>query len=157
MFILNTHVHPPQIILLQAKMSNTTSVLMAEAAAMTLAAKVVSLLQLQGINFLTDNQHLVTFFDSANHSTPPDWTIKWLTQQFINYTSQSSCHVYKISRDSNISAHMLARHASSDNTSSSQHAVVSCSRLEAVTMCPLRVALSSIQWEYFSLLAAQCC
>jgi hypothetical protein len=133
-------------------MRNTTSVLMAEAAAMTLAAK-APLLQLQGINFLTDNQHLVTF-DSANHSTPPDWTIKWLTQQFINYTSQSSCHVYKISRDSNITAHMLASHASSDNTSSSQDVVVSCSRLEHVTMCPLGVALSSVQWEYFSLLAA---
>jgi len=74
---------------------------MAEAAAMALATKMVSLLQLQTTNYIIDNQQLVTFFNSTDHSTPLDWTIKFFTQQFIN----------KITRNSNTMAHMLAKQA----------------------------------------------
>ena len=55
-FIINTQVHPAQTIYIKAKMSGATSVLMAEAAAIALAAIVADHLNLQHINFLSDNQ-----------------------------------------------------------------------------------------------------
>jgi hypothetical protein len=107
-------------------MTATMSVIMAEAAAMALAAKMVSLLHLQGTNFLTDNQLLVNFFNSQDHSSPSDWTIKRFTQQFLNHIAGLSCNIFKIPRDSNATAHMLARQVTSDNGSASQSPVISC-------------------------------
>ena len=57
---------------------------MAEAAAMALAAAVLDRLQLQHTNFLTDSQDLVNFFNSADHSNPPDWR--------MNQTPDSGVH-----------------------------------------------------------------
>ena len=45
---------------------------MAEAAALALAAAVTAHLQIQRINFLSDNQELVNFFNSSDLSNPPD-------------------------------------------------------------------------------------
>jgi len=45
-FMLNQHIQGPQAIFIQAKAMNMSSVLMAEAAAMTLASRLVTILQL---------------------------------------------------------------------------------------------------------------
>lgn len=88
--ILNT----TQKKILQAKVDNISCVLMAEAAALSLAARITSLLQLQGVNFLIDNQLLAGFLNSAVLSTPPDWMIK-NTHQFINFSAGSSSKVLR--------------------------------------------------------------
>jgi hypothetical protein len=85
-FIINTQAHPAQSIYIQGMISNATSVLMAEAAALALAAMVASLLNLCPPNYLTCQQP-VTFFNGSNHSSPPDWTIKVFNQKFINFNS----------------------------------------------------------------------
>ena len=64
----------------------TVSVVMAEAPAMALAAAVTESLHLHNINFLSDNQELVNFFNNRDRSTPPDRRIKHLRQNFINST-----------------------------------------------------------------------
>lgn len=84
MFIIYTHAAQTRMVFLQAALTSTTSVLMAEAAALDLAAKMVSLLNIQWPSYLTDNQQLVTFFNGSDLSTPPDWAIKPFTQSFIN-------------------------------------------------------------------------
>jgi len=79
-------------------MSSSVSVLMAEAAAMSLAAVITDRLQLQHTNFLSDNQDLAQFFNSADYSYTPDMRIKHLTQTFVNHTQHRSTGTFKINR-----------------------------------------------------------
>jgi hypothetical protein len=97
-------------------MTATMSVIMAEVAAMALAAKMVSF------------------------ASPPGNKLPHRFQE----TAGLSCNIFKIPRDSNATAHMLARQVTSDNGSASQSPVISCSRSDHVSMCPLRSALSSV-------------
>ena len=99
-------------------MHHSTSVLMAEAAALALAATITAQLQLHHINFLSDSQQLVDFFNSSDHSNPPDWRIKYLTQLFDNFTSNRSTGTFKTQRNQNQTADTLARQALRDIESS---------------------------------------
>jgi len=81
---------------------------MAEAAALALAAALVQRLQFTGTNFLSDNQQLGSFLNSPDHSTPPDWRMKHLTQQYITSSDQGNFRIFKIPRNINQTAHMLA-------------------------------------------------
>jgi putative N-acetylmannosamine-6-phosphate epimerase len=87
-FIINMQVHPPEQIYIKATMSDSSSVIMAEATALALAAAVTERLNIHHINFLSDNQQLVHFFNGSDGSNPPDWRIKHLTQSFINHTKE---------------------------------------------------------------------
>jgi hypothetical protein len=60
-FIINTQVHPPQTIYIKVVMAASSSVLMAEATALALATEITMHLNLQNMNFLSDNQELVYF------------------------------------------------------------------------------------------------
>jgi hypothetical protein len=97
-FIINTQVHPPQNIYIKAAMKDSTSVIMAEAAVLALAAAVTAQLEMYHTNFLSDNQELVSFINSRDQSNPPDWRIKHLIQLFINYTHQRHTRTIKIGR-----------------------------------------------------------
>ena len=79
-------------------MTNSTSVLMAEATAMALAALVTSALSIQNTIFLTNNQLLVSFFNGTNFSSPPIWDIKPFTQSFIT-TNNNNSRVLKVARN----------------------------------------------------------
>jgi hypothetical protein len=85
-FIVNTQQQPTSSIHINAIMHSTSSVLMAEAAALALAASVVSAMDIPSPIFLTDSQQLVTF-NGSNHSSPPLWDIKHYTQKFINFNA----------------------------------------------------------------------
>lgn len=85
-------------------MSETTSVLMAEAAAMAFAASVLSTMDIQSPIFLTDNQQLATFFNADDHSSPPQWDIKNITQKFVNFSASNNCSL----QDSQASKHHSA-------------------------------------------------
>jgi hypothetical protein len=78
-FIINTQLQPPQQVYIKAKMMHTTSVIMAEAAALALATQVTENLQLSDISFLSDNQQLVRFMNGSDLSNPPDWRMKPFT------------------------------------------------------------------------------
>jgi hypothetical protein len=53
-------------------MTDSTSVLMAEATVLALGAVGTTQLQLQHTNFLS-GQELVSFFNTSYHSNPSDW------------------------------------------------------------------------------------
>ena len=61
---------------LQARIEGIQSVLMAEAAALCLAARVAKQLSLSSVNFLTDNQSMPNFYNSRDLFNPPHWNIK---------------------------------------------------------------------------------
>lgn len=107
-----TGISPTHFIYIQAKISQVTSVLMAEAAGLALGAELVKRLLLKSMSYLSDSQLLVHFFNSENHSSPPDWRIKPLTCSFINFNRNIDHKVYKINRSLNSTAHILAHQAS---------------------------------------------
>lgn len=98
-FILNMQVHPPENIYIKATLPDSSSVLMAEAAAIALAAVVTGKLGLRHTNFLSDNQGLDNFFNTSDDANPPDWRIKHLTQTFINHKKHRSTELFKIPRN----------------------------------------------------------
>jgi len=126
----------------KAFMTNSTSVLMAEATAMALAALVTSALSIQNTIFLTNNQLLVSFINGTDFSSPPIWDIKPFTQSFIT-TNNNNSRVLKVARNQNVTARTLATQAfqCALNPSSTS---ISCTNTVHVTSCPLRVALNSI-------------
>lgn len=94
---------------IKAVFKQSNSVLMAESGAIALAARIASLLHFQGTIFLSDNQSLVTFLNSADCTNPPEWQIKIFTQSFINDTTGLHARFYKIDRTQNTIAHLLAQ------------------------------------------------
>jgi hypothetical protein len=84
---------------------------MAEAAALALAARIASVINLQRSNYLSDNDSSVKFFNSTDLSAPPDWRIKAITQDFINTNGANQTKVFKIARDMNRSAHGSSKEA----------------------------------------------
>lgn len=94
-FIIDTSTQQTTAFFIKAKLQATPSVLMAEAAALSLAAHVVSNLQINRPFFLTDNQQLVNFFNGNDHANPPRWEIKNYTQQFINHTATNNAKSFQ--------------------------------------------------------------
>jgi len=155
--IINTQVHPSQNIYIKASMTDSTSVLMAEAAAMALGAAVTDRLQLHHTNFLSDSQELVSFFNANDHSNPPDWRIKYLTQHFIDYTQYRSTSTFKITRSQNQTADSLARQALLDMRSLPPNVSSVCSNTNHVNRCPVQDALQSVTVDSVTVLTARCC
>jgi hypothetical protein len=97
-FFVNLQTTPPQSIYIKATMKTAFSVLMAEAAAMALAATLLESLQLhlQHATILSDNQQLVNFLNGSDLAHPPDWRIKPYTQLIntsVHNTATSICRI----------------------------------------------------------------
>jgi hypothetical protein len=92
---------------------------MAEAAAIALAAIVTDRLHLQHINFLSDNQHLVHFFNAEDQANLQTGGSNTFTQVFANHTRQGDRRVLKIQRSQNHTADNLSRQALSQSQSAS--------------------------------------
>lgn len=149
--------NPAQSIYIQAILKDSISVLMAEAAAMALAAEITERLNLNNINFLSDNQQLVQYFNSADLSTPPEWKIKHLAQIFINSTRQRNAKILKIGRTLNHTAHTLAKQAFDLSQPADATLGFSCSNRDHVSQCPLMAALQSVLKDSVSVLTVRCC
>lgn len=155
-FIINTGMHPAQSIYIKAAIAHSASVLMAEAAALALAAVLTERLHIQNTSFLSDNQELVNFLNSSDQSTPPDWRIKNLTHKFNDSTRQRNTRVFKIRRNLNLTAHTLAKQAFLDMQSHPPTLSVSCSNRNHVLQCPLMEALQTELLASVTILTARC-
>lgn len=93
---------------IKAKVEHVSSALIAETTAMALAAEISSLLNISEIYFLTDSQLLASFFNGSDFGTPPQWEIKPCTQKFLNAMANFNRKVFKVQRDLNVTAHVLA-------------------------------------------------
>lgn len=89
-FIINTQQQLTISMYIKATMPSSTSVIMAEAAALALAASLISAMHMQAPIYLTDNQQLVNFYNRTDHSSPPHWSIKFYTQKFNNHNSTNN-------------------------------------------------------------------
>lgn len=103
---------PRRKLMIQVKaMTMANSVLMAEAAPLSLAGTITSRLQFQEIYFLTDSQQMAHFYNGKDYSDPPQWDIKPHAQKFLNAVSSMNWKVAKIDRKLNITVHSLATQA----------------------------------------------
>jgi hypothetical protein len=137
LFIVNTQVHPAQTIFVKAILTGAISVLMAEAAAMALAAIVTDCLNMQEIIFLSNNHMLVHFLNDLDHANPPELKIKHFTQIFTSSTSRRDARILRIQRTQNQTAGILARQALLESQPSSLNLASTCSNAAHVIQCPL--------------------
>lgn len=143
---------------IKAQVKHCSSVLMAEAAALALAANITSRLQISQMSFLTDNQALVNLFNGDNLDSPPDWRIKPFTQRFINDVTNKAVQVLKIETRLNITAHSLATRAfRHDDDTSSGPFNVTCTNTNHPNSCRLSVALQSVTFNLCTPIATVCC
>jgi ribonuclease HI len=109
-FIVNTDVNPPFSVFIKAFMQDSTSVLMAESAALALADSMCRFMNLEQLQFYSDSQLLVDCLNGPDPSNPPDWRIKPFTQ-IIQHSLNTSYKVYKIPRAQNMMADSIVRRA----------------------------------------------
>jgi len=103
---------------IQAQLPSADSVLMAEAAAITLAVLVAQRLNTSSYNFFTDSQIMANYYNSSDLSNPPHWSIKSMTAIFLLAMKDADFKVHKIPRTMNSTAHSLAHQAyNSDSVS----------------------------------------
>ena len=145
--------HSPHNIYIKGVLSDSSSVLMAEAAALALALSAST----AGHKLLTDNQELVCFFSSTNHSKPPDWRIKHLTRHFIICLQRQNHRIFKIGRHLNQTAHTLAKQAFLDIQSHHASPSFTCTNSDHANQCPLMEALQHVLIDSVSLPTARCC
>lgn len=156
-FIVNAHLQPVQTIHVKATLNAATLVLMAEAAALALAAIVTHKLGLHRVTFLSDNQQLVHFLNDQDQSNPPEWRIKYYTQFFGNFSSQRNTRICRIRRGQNQTADTLARQALIDSQLSDSLDFICTCTSAAHDQCSLQETLHSVNLNSVRLLAASCC
>jgi hypothetical protein len=124
---------------------------------LALAVQVALHMDLTSISFLSDNEQLVKFLDSPDHSHPPDWRIKHFTQMFSNHAILRDLKIHEISRNLNITADALARQALLDLDSQNIISATHCSYESHVQQCTVLQALLSVSLNHVTLLSARCC
>ncbi|XP_066388478.1 uncharacterized protein [Miscanthus floridulus] len=156
-FLVNPQVQPTQTIYIKAQVSGVHSVLMAKAAALALAATLNDRLNFNNTTFLSDCQQLVHFLNAADQNHPPDWRIKSYTQLFRNTAYPRHAKIYKINRNLNTTAHALARQAFSASVPIVSSIEPVCSYMRHATHCPLLDALTDVNLQSVTVIAAYCC
>jgi hypothetical protein len=156
-FMVTTLQNAASTIFIKIKLMECSYVIMAEASALAIAAKLLNALNVQQPFFLTDNQLLVNFFNGKDHTSPHRWDIKPWTQQFINYAAASRGKIYKIDTKQNITAHTLASQAYKSNVVQSSEGHYACNNPMHVSSCPVLTAINSVLGEAFTIIAASCC
>jgi hypothetical protein len=151
---VNMQVQPAQTIFIRAQLTGVQLVLMAEAAALALAARVNESLNFDNTTFLLDCQQLVHFLIQQDHTHPPDWRTKFFTQSFTNCLVHRRAKILKINRNLNTTVDGLARQAFSALGTRYQPV---CSNLHHSHQCPLVEALNSVNMQHVTLLSASCC
>jgi hypothetical protein len=130
---------------------------MAEAAALSLGAQILNALRVSQPFFLTDNQQLATFFNGADHSNPPRWDIKPITQIVSNIISVNGGRVFKIDIKLNTTAHSLAHKAHLLDDVSPNAFQANCNNPHHVSSCPMLTAINNVLGDHFTLIAGVCC
>jgi hypothetical protein len=161
---VNPQVQPVQTIYIRAQLSQALSVLMAEAAALALAAIIADRLHYNNVTFLSDCQRLVHFLNSTDlflNSTdltnPLEWQIKHYSHMYINSTGTRQARIFKISRDLNVTADTLAKQAFRATAPSIPTLNHTCTNVTHPSQCPLLEALPNVRINHVILLAASWC
>jgi ribonuclease HI len=106
---------------------DVSSVVMAEAAALAMAASIAIKFGFMQVSFLTDSSKLQQFLSTLDQNNPPDWRMLTYTQQYLSSTTQIQASLFKISRTDNLEADSLAKEAHLQVASVHQPSYLHCS------------------------------
>jgi hypothetical protein len=112
------------------------SVFVAEAAALAFATSLLHFMQLNPVNFLTDNQLLSHYINSTGHFDTPDWRAASYTQIITSCLTGAS-KVFNISRNHNHMADSLAKQGLVLLHSNSLRTNYTCTNPSHAHGCPL--------------------
>jgi ribonuclease HI len=155
-FIVNTEVNPPFSTFIKAFMQDSTSVLMAESAALALALSLCRKMNLGHTQFYTDSQLLTDCINGPDPSNPPDWRIKPFTQ-IIQSSTNDLYSVLKIPRTENQMADSLARRTLYSILASQPSLPYLCTNPSHSQGCPLHDALQVVTIHSVMVFASSCC
>jgi hypothetical protein len=108
---VNLQVQPHNIICIRVLVKDVSLVVMAEAAALAMAASIAIKFGFMRVSFLTDSSKLQQFLLALDQNNPPDWRMLTYTQQYLSSTTQIQASLFKISRTDNLEADSLAKEA----------------------------------------------
>jgi hypothetical protein len=137
--------------------TEASSILMAESAALALAASTLHRMNMGYANLLVDNQLLVNYINGSDPTIPPDWKIKPYTQVVHSLLTGTNTLVHRISRNHNQMADLLARQSVISLQASQLVFSGLCSNPSHVLGCPLLSALRSVTINSVMVLTASCC
>jgi ribonuclease HI len=126
---LGIFIHDPRRklkLFIKVQAQGCSSVLVAEAVALSVASEITAKLDMNQINFLTDSQTLANFLNGSDLESPPKWRIKPYTQRFINATRGKSAKILKIDRNLNSTTHFLAAQAFRLSDQTTEGVIVVC-------------------------------
>jgi hypothetical protein len=155
-FITNTQMQPPVTITLKAVINDSPSVFVAEAAALAFATSLLHFMQLDHVNFLTDNQLLSHYLNSTGHLDIPDWRAAAYTQ-IITSSLTGALKVFNISRIHNHMADSLAKEGLHLVHSNSLQSNYSCTNPSHIHGCQFLGALQFVTINSVMVLTAACC
>lgn len=142
---------------IKAQAKGCSSVLMAEAASLSLASRISARLGIRHVNFYMDSMILATFLNGTNFDQPPDWRIKPYTQRFINDAKEISARVHKISRRLNSKAHTLAAMAFRETIFPPGTISIVCENPNHLAPCHLYGVLHDVPLDHCTFIAVICC
>ena len=156
---VNMQGDPGNKLFIKAIIKDASSVIMAEAGALALAARIAVSMGYTNVSFFSDSSQLVQFLSTHDHSHSPDWRMKNFTQEYDNSTASIQSNLYKINRAENLVADSLARNALPLASTVHQPFSLDCSFRAHESQCPMFQALKSVTTTMHSvwLLAASCC
>jgi ribonuclease HI len=139
-FIVNIDINPPFSIFTKAFLQDSSSVLMAESAALASAISLCRNMNLEPVQFYYDSQLLVDCLNGPDPSNPPDWRIKPSTQ-IVQISLIDAYQVFKIPQAQNRMVDSLARRALHSLLSYQPPSSLNCTNSAHCQGCPLSDAL----------------
>jgi hypothetical protein len=153
---VNIQVQPANTICNKAIVKDVSSVLMAKAAALALAASIASNMGFMRVSFFTDSTQLLQFLFASDQTKPPDWRMKTYTQQFRTSVAQIQALLSEISRCDNSATDSLAKDGHHQAAYVHQP-FLHCSFGAHPSQCQLFQTLLPVNNACTMLLSASCC
>lgn len=155
LFMHNTASLITSVLFVQERMAQTRDPLHAEEQALLLSSTITAELNLDQVNYISDNQILVTTLNKRDYTNEPDdWRLRPLLYQFQDNTVNRTYQVTKINRKHNKTAHNQAiRVLASPQAAPTTY---NCNHVGHHSQCSVITAMQNINWGAITLVSATC-
>jgi ribonuclease HI len=154
-YILNSQTQPSVTVSFKAVLRDSQSVFAAEAAALAFATLLLHFMQMDQVNYFTDNQLLAHYLNNVDRFDIPDWRAAAYTH-IINSSLTCASKVFHISRTHNGMADSLAKEGLHLLNSDSLLPNFSCTNPTHVLGCPFLGALQSVTVNSVMVITTSC-